>query len=78
MKDLHFASLAQSNRIGGLDHINLTPQGGGGGGGGEANVLADSPTQLGDTVSKDELELVRGTFLYSAPLDEKEPRTVYV
>lgn len=75
---MHFASLAQSNKFGGLNHIDLTPPQNAAAGAESPQVLADSPSQLADTVSADELDTVRNTFVYTAPVVEKEPRTVYV
>lgn len=71
LKDLHFSSLQQANKFGGLHHVELVPEIGS-----EANILADSPSQIADTISSDELELVSATFIYKAPAVEKEPRTV--
>lgn len=71
LKDLHFSSLQQANKFGGLQHVELVPEIGN-----EANLLADSPNQISDTVSADELDLVSATFVYKSPVVEKEPRTV--
>lgn len=72
LNNLHFSSLQQANKFGGLHHVELVPEIGS-----EANLLlADSPNQIADTISADELDLVSATFVYKAPVVEKEPRTV--
>lgn len=71
LKDLHFSSLEQANRFGGLHHIVLGQQNGD-----EPQLLADLPNQIADTVSTDEIEQAKLGFVYTAPIDVKEARTM--
>lgn len=72
VKDLHFASLQQSNKFGGLNHVVLVPKVG------EETVVlaAESPNQIADSVTSDEQGLATKNFIYVPPAIEKEPRTV--
>lgn len=72
MKNLHFASLQQANRFGGLHHVELAPHLAGM----EAKVLADVPVQLAETVQPAELDLARDSFTHAAIVTKEEPRVV--
>lgn len=69
MKDLNFATIQQSNKFGGLNHV-LSKKGVD-----ETKLLAESSNQA-DTVTTDEQELAVKKFIYVAPITEKEPKTV--
>lgn len=71
LKDLHFASLEQANKFGGLHHIVLGQQIGD-----EPQLLADLPNQIADTVSADEIVQAKQSFAYNKPVDVKEPKTM--
>lgn len=71
LKDLHFSSLEQANKFGGLHHIVLGQQIGD-----EPELLADLPNQIAETVSAEEIDQAKLNFVYSAPVDVKEPKTV--
>lgn len=71
LKDLHFSSLEQANKFGGLHHVVLGQQIGD-----DPQLLADLPNQIADTVSAEEIDQAKGFFVYKKPVDIKEPRTV--
>lgn len=71
LKDLHFSSLEQANKFGGLHHIVLGQQIGD-----EPQLLADLPSQIAETVSAEEIDQAKLHFVYNVPVDIKEPRTV--
>lgn len=72
MKNLHFASLQQANRFGGLHHVELVPHIAGM----ETKVLADVPVLLAETVQPAELDLARDSFTHAALVTKEEPRVV--
>lgn len=71
LKDLHFSSLEQANKFGGLHHIVLGQQIGD-----EPHLLADLPNQIAESVSSEEIDQAKQCFVYSKPVDIKEPRTM--
>lgn len=71
LKDLHFSSLEQANKFGGLHHVVLGQQIGD-----DPQLLADLPNQIADTVSAEEIDQAKECFVYKKPVDIKEPRTV--
>lgn len=71
LKDLHFSTFEQANRFGGFHHIVLGQQVGD-----EPQVLADMPNQIAETVSTDEIEQAKQNFVYTKPVDVKEPKTL--
>lgn len=71
LTDLHFQSLEQANKFGGFHHIVLGQQIGD-----EPQLLADSPNQIADTVSADEIDRAKQSFVYSAPVVVKEAKTM--
>ncbi|KAG4067422.1 hypothetical protein HA402_009659 [Bradysia odoriphaga] len=71
LTDLHFSSLEQANKFGGLHHIILGQQVGD-----EPHLLADLPNQIAETVSADEIDQAKEKFIYNKPVDIKEARTV--
>lgn len=72
LKNLHFASLQQANRFGGLHHVELVPHLAGM----ESQVLADTTATIADTVQPAELDLARDSFVYEAPLKRDDPKIV--
>lgn len=71
LKDLHFASFEQANKYGGFHHVVLGQQIGD-----EPQLLGDLPNQIAETVSADEIDQAKGSFVYKKPVDIKEPRTM--
>ncbi|XP_037955736.1 methionine--tRNA ligase, cytoplasmic [Teleopsis dalmanni] len=71
LKDLTFTALQNSNRYGGLHHIPLnvpiTDT---------AKILAETSTSLADTITDDELNTARESFVKVVVPERKEPRTV--
>lgn len=71
LKDLHFSALQQSNKFGGLHHVVLQSQSSD-----EPQSVTDSPTHITETVTADEKELARTSFVFTAYKSVPEPRTV--
>lgn len=71
LKNLDFSSLEQANKFGGLHHIVLGQQAGD-----EPQHLADSPNEIAETVSADEIERAKQNFIYNAPVEVNEPKTM--
>lgn len=57
---LHFASILQSNKFGGLHHIELVPHVGDE----ELHLLADIVANVADTILPDEIKLAQERFVY--------------
>lgn len=72
IKTLHFASLVQSNKFGGLFHIGLVPHVGDE----ELNLLADSPSNVADTVLQEEINLAKECFVFEKEIKKDEPRVM--
>lgn len=72
LKNLHFTSLQQANRFGGLHHVELVPHVAGI----ETQVLAETPSSIADTVQVAEIELARDSFVYEAPAKKEDPKVV--
>lgn len=72
IKNLHFASLQQCNRFGGLHHVELMPHIAEL----ETKVLAETPTSIADTVLPAEMDLARDSFIYESAPKKEEPRTM--
>ena len=72
MKNLHFASLQQANRFGGLHHVELVPHIAGI----ETQVLADAPSSVAETVQPAELDLAKAGFVFEAPTKKDDPKIV--
>lgn len=73
LKGLTFNALQNSNRYGGLYHVPLKVPASSAGAG---NLLADTGSNLADTLTEEELSTARANFIYNAPTERKEPRTV--
>uniref|UniRef100_U5EXD0 Methionine--tRNA ligase, cytoplasmic n=1 Tax=Corethrella appendiculata TaxID=1370023 RepID=U5EXD0_9DIPT len=73
LKELHFTSLKESNNYGGLHHVVLIPQVGDF----ESHLITtDSPANIADTVSADETQLAKDSFVYVKPSEKDEPRVI--
>lgn len=72
LKNLHFASLQQANRFGGLHHVELVPHIAGI----ESKVLAETTVTVADTVLPAELDLARDCFVYEALVKKDDPKIV--
>lgn len=72
LKDLHFTSLQQSNRFGGLHHVILDPHVENI----DSNVLGDSANTMADTVTADEIQLAKHSFVSFIQKEKVEPRVV--
>ncbi|XP_013104836.2 methionine--tRNA ligase, cytoplasmic [Stomoxys calcitrans] len=73
LKDLTFNALQNSNRFGGLYHVPLKVSASSNDAG---KLLADTGSNLADTLTDDELSAARANFVFTPPNERKEPRTV--
>lgn len=69
---LHFSSLQNGNRFGGLHHVELIPHIAEL----DSKVLGDSPSHVVESVSDNEIETVKKTFVYEAFTEKPEERVV--
>lgn len=72
INQIHFSSLQHCNRFGGLHHVELFPY--------VAEltekVLSETPTHIVDSVSINEIELARKSFVYEPEAKKEEPKVV--
>lgn len=72
LKSLHFASLQQANRFGGMHHIELVPHVADM----DTKVLAESSVNISDTILPSELELARDSFVYEKLVKKDDPKVI--
>lgn len=72
LKNLHFISLQQANRFGGLHHVELIPHIAGI----ETQVLAENQPTVADTVQPAELDLARDGFVFEAQVKKEDVKIV--
>jgi len=72
LKSLHFLSLQQANRFGGLHHVELVPHIAGM----ETKVLAETPLSIAETVQQGELDLAKDSFLHEKHVVKEDPRII--
>lgn len=72
IKTLHFASMVQSNRFGGLHHITLVPHVGDE----ELHLLSESPGNVADSVLPEEINMAKEYFITEKFKDRVEPKIV--
>lgn len=72
IKNIHFASLQQCNRFGGLHHVELVPHIAEI----ETKVLAETPTTIADTILPSELEFAKEHFIFESARRKEEPKTI--
>ncbi|XP_023160349.2 methionine--tRNA ligase, cytoplasmic [Drosophila hydei] len=72
IKDLTFNALQQSNRYGGLQHVQLKRSSSVDAG----KLLAEAASTVADTVSDEEINAARAAFIYTKAEELSQPRTV--
>jgi methionyl-tRNA synthetase len=73
VKKIHFASLLQCNRFGGLHHVEMKPHIAEI----DTKVLADTPTSMTETVLPNEIEEAKQNFVPVKVEKKEEPKTVF-
>lgn len=72
INQIHFSSLQHCNRFGGLHHVELVPYVAEV----DSKVLSETPTHIMDSVSINEIELARKSFVYEKEVKKEEPRVI--
>ena len=68
LKSLNYSSLLQANRFGGLHHVELIPNIG------ELKIKAEPTATVADTITPEELEMAKTSFIFVHPIKKDDPK----